>query len=90
MADIAMERSCANLLRVQLMALDEGLDLYFNPLEKRQRIRHHRVGDGETLPIISMRVFQTPDRWRDIARENEIDYPFVVYPGQILRLPEDV
>jgi LysM domain len=88
MADLPMQRSARNQLEIQLLTLQEGLELGFNPLERTSPIRYHRVGDFETLPIISNRLFGSPNHWEAIAQVNGIDYPYVVVPGQVLRVPD--
>ena len=87
MADLPMQRSARSQLQIQAMTLIEGLELRHNPLVVRSDKRH-TVQDAETLFIVSQRMYQTPDRWLDIANENSIEYPFTVYPGQVLRIPD--
>jgi nucleoid-associated protein YgaU len=87
-ADLPMQRSHQNQLRLQLLTLAEGLELDQNPLERGQKIREHQVSAGETLQIISVRLFGVPDHWRSLADVNRLPYPHTVYPGQILVVPE--
>lgn len=70
------------------MTLQEGLELSYNPLERTSPIQYHRVGDFETLPIISNRLFGVPDHWPAIAEINGLSYPYVVLPGQLLKVPD--
>jgi nucleoid-associated protein YgaU len=86
--DLPMQRSARNLLQAQLLTLQEGLEFEFNPLRKTQAVKRYQVGDFETLPIISNRLFGTPDYWRAIAEANEMVYPYTVYPGMQLTVPE--
>jgi len=88
MADLPMQRSAMNQVEIQLLTLQEGLTLGFNPLERTSPIAYHRVGDFETLPIISNRLFGTPSHWEAIARSNDLQYPYTVVPGQVLVVPD--
>ena len=88
MVDLAMQRSTRSQLQMQLMVVQEGLGLEFNPLQRRQPIERHLVGEFETLQTISTRLFGKPDYWEAIAKINNIQYPFTVYPGQVLKVPE--
>ena len=88
MLDLPVQRSSRNQLEMQLMVLDEGLQLTFNPVERQNRIERYVVGDFETLPIISTRLFGSPDYWRAIAEANGLEYPYLVRPGQFLTIPE--
>jgi nucleoid-associated protein YgaU len=87
MADLPLQRSARNQLRVQLAVLADGIRLLDNPVEVSAPLSLYTVGDFETLPIISTRLWGSPDHWRGIAEFNGLDYPFVVVPGQILRIP---
>lgn len=86
MADLPIKRSHTNQIKMQIKALVEGLAVEDNPVTQNSSKRH-TVGTGETLPIIAMRVWGSPDGWRAIALANNIQYPFAVYPGQILIIP---
>ena len=43
------------------------------------------VQPGETLNIISSKVFGTARRWQELAEANQLAEPFVIYPGQQIR-----
>lgn len=87
MADLPMRRSARNQLILQLMTLTEGLALSQNPLEQNAAIQQHVVSEGETLPIVSLRLYGTVDYWQAIASANELEYPYLIYPGQVLKVP---
>lgn len=87
MADLPMQRSARSQLQAQLLTLKEGIALFDNPIE-RSPITRHTVNEQETLQIVSLRQYGTPDYWLEIARANQIDYPYLVHPGQILQIPE--
>ncbi|MBT9316281.1 LysM peptidoglycan-binding domain-containing protein [Leptothoe spongobia] len=88
-ADIPLQRSAANLIQLQLVALSEGLELQLNPsLATGDAISNEHVCAAfETLPIISTQYYGSPDRWQAIAAENNIEYPYTVIPGQVLKIP---
>ncbi len=88
MADLPMKRAARHQLQMQLLTLQEGLDLTQNPLQAFQPIQQHRVAEGETLPIVSVRLWGTPNYWRLLAETNKIEYPYTIYPGLILQVPE--
>jgi nucleoid-associated protein YgaU len=90
MSDLPMQINSRNCLRLQLQTVVEGLRLYFNPLQRVSAVRFHSVAPGETLQIVSMRVFGTIDRWREIALENKMDEAQPIWPGLVLRLPSDI
>lgn len=88
MADLPMQRSARNQLIMQLAILADGLSLGFNPLERAKPIERVIVGENETLPIVSLRLWGKPDYWRQLADANGLEYPFTIYPGQVLEVPE--
>lgn len=88
MADLPMQRSARNQLTVQLSVLAEGLGLGFNPLQRAKQIERVIVAENETLAIVSLRIWGKPDYWRQLADENGLEYPFTIYPGQVLNVPE--
>jgi len=45
------------------------------------------VAPGESLWVIASREYGNPYRWTDIAKENNLANPDLIYPGTILRLP---
>lgn len=51
-----------------------------------RRIQEHRVSPGETLYAIAWRY---DIEHRKLARRNDIQAPFTIYPGQVLRLDTD-
>lgn len=84
--DLALIRHHRGSLRLQLLSLKEGLAT-IRPTESETRERH-AVAAGDNLQIVSQRVYGTPDYWRAIASANEIEYPYLIYPGQILDIPD--
>ncbi|MEO0376644.1 MAG: hypothetical protein AAF329_18895 [Cyanobacteria bacterium P01_A01_bin.17] len=88
-ADVALQRSAANLLELQLVTLSEGLELSQNPALTTgdASVNQHTCAAFETLPIISTRYYGSPDNWPAIAEFNDLDYPYTVIPGQILKIP---
>lgn len=87
-SDLATKRSTRNQLAMQLQVLREGLQLPQNTLERRSPLRQYTVIAGDTLPIISVRLWGTTDHWRSIAQLNAIEYPYIVVVGQKLKTPE--
>lgn len=45
------------------------------------------VQDGDTLPSIALRFYDTPALWRALAAANGIDDPRAIAPGQALQVP---
>lgn len=87
MADVAMQRSHRNQLEMQLLTLDEGLALQNNPLEQSSAVRTFTVGAGDTLQIVSDRLWGTPEYWRALAQANGLEYPYLLVTGQVLTVP---
>lgn len=88
MADLPIRRASRNQLQMHLLSLQEGLSVPQNSLEREGPITQHMVGENETLQIISVRLFGSAQYWRAIADLNSIQYPYAVYPGMVLRIPE--
>lgn len=88
-ADICLQRSSTNLLELQLITLAEGLELEQNPTLKTGDAASniHTCADFETLPTIATRYYGSPDNWTAIADANNLEYPYVVVPGQRLTIP---
>lgn len=89
-ADLPLRRAAKNLLVMQLTALQEGLANTQNPFlspAQGNPLNQYIVGDFETLPIISSRLYGSPDRWNEIAIANGLEYPYTVVPGQVLEFP---
>ena len=87
MADLPLQRNGRNQLLQQLQTLQEGLSLAFNPLQQDAIQQRYTVGEFETLPIASTRMYGSPDYWQAIAQENNLEYPYTIYPGMVLRVP---
>ena len=47
----------------------------------------YTIVEGDTLWDISMREYETNYRWPDIADENKLPNPDLIYPDTILQLP---
>ena len=90
MADLALQRSAVNQLTLQLITLEEGINLPISPTvgPTRQGLQQYEVGVFETLPSISTKIYGEPDYWVQLAEANDLDYPYIVTPGQLLTLPE--
>ena len=87
MQDFALQRSAHNQLRMQLLALREGLELSYNPALHRTNLIEHTVIRGETLPEIAVMYYGSPERWLAIVEQNNLDEPYDVWPGQVLIIP---
>ena len=88
MADLPLQRHRVHQLEAQLLALREGLELEDSPLRRQQATAQHVVVEGETLQSVSLIYFGDARYWEAIASTNEIDYPFEVWAGLMLTLPE--
>ena len=88
-SDLCLQRSASNLLELQLITLAEGLELEQNPTLKTGDTASniHVCADFETLPAIATRHYGSPDNWQAIAEANNLSYPYVVVPGQQLKIP---
>lgn len=89
MADLPLQRAALNQVTMQLKALQEGLESPINPmLPPSQRGQaSYMVGDFETLPTISTKLYGDPSRWTELASGNGIEYPYTLTPGQVLSIP---
>jgi hypothetical protein len=56
-------------------------------LQSADFTKQHVVKRGDTLSSIAAEKFGDPARWRPIARENGLDNPLAIYPGQVLVIP---
>lgn len=88
MADLPLQRTGREQLLMQLVTLQEGLNLTSVPILKGQEIRQYTVGQFETLPQVSTQFYGSPDYWPQLAEANDLDYPYIIVPGQILSIPE--
>jgi nucleoid-associated protein YgaU len=90
MMDLPLQRAALNQLTMQLVTLGEGLDSPINPLRSptEQGQSTYLVGDFETLPTISARLYGDPSRWPQLAASNGLEYPYLLTPGQILMIPD--
>lgn len=88
MADLPLQRARRNQLEIQLITLQEGLAVDDSPVSRSQPLQTYTVSQFQTLPMISSAVYNVPDHWMAIAEANNIQYPYTVVPGQILKLPE--
>lgn len=85
-SDLALRRHHYGSLRLQLLALKEGLGTI--RATETQSSQRHVVAAGDTIQIIAVRIFGNADYWRAIADHNDLQYPYLVYPGQILEIPD--
>lgn len=90
MADVPLQRAAVNQLTLQLITLEEGINLAISPTvgPTRQGLQQYEVGVFETLPSIATKVYGSPDHWPQLAEANDLDYPYIVTPGQLLKLPD--
>ncbi len=61
----------------------KDVELHSADVAKRRVVRR-----GDTLTSIALEQYGDPARWRDIARENDIDNPRVLAPGKVLVIPK--
>lgn len=47
------------------------------------------VQDGDTLGLISEKLFGSKNRWRELAELNSLENPNLIYVGQKLMVPSD-
>lgn len=59
------------------------VELHSADVEKRRVVRR-----GDTLNRIAVEEYDDASRWRAIARENDIDNPRALQPGQVLVIPK--
>lgn len=60
-----------------------------NALAEKLADVYYSTVEGDNLRQISDQFLHDPDRWRAIARANRIKEPFVILPGQRIRIPAD-
>jgi nucleoid-associated protein YgaU len=87
-ADVALQRTARSQLQMQLIALQEGLNLSTVSILKGQTARQYTVGQFETLPQVSTRFYGVPDYWPQLAEANNLEYPYIIVPGQNLSIPQ--
>jgi nucleoid-associated protein YgaU len=49
--------------------------------------RFHVVKDGESLSVISSKIYGTCTRWMELAAANDLREPYVIRTGQKIRIP---
>jgi len=81
------QRATLNLLKAQLFTFIEGLRMLATPVSQSRPGIRYTVQTFDTLPILSQNFYNTPDRWEEIAEANQLEYPYNLYPGQILIIP---
>ena len=59
------------------------VELHSADVDKRRVVRR-----GDTLSGIAVQEYNDPAKWREIARENNIDDPRALLPGQVLVIPK--
>lgn len=47
----------------------------------------YEVKPGDSLYLISKFIYGTPQRWQEIAEKNGLSAPYMLYSGQILKIP---
>ena len=57
------------------------------PLESPDRTKCRTLHEGQSLWGLAYEEYGDPEKWKEIARENEITNPLRVKPGQTLKLP---
>ena len=60
-----------------------AVELHSADVAKRRIVRR-----GDTLTSIAVAEYNDATRWREIARENDIDNPRAIAPGQVLVIPK--
>jgi len=48
----------------------------------------YTVQAGDTLSKIAERLYGDVDRWHEIAYINSLAYPYIIKPGQVLRVSD--
>ena len=86
-ADLTVARSARNQVQMQLISLQEGLNLSQVAALKNPTQQSYRVGPFETLPQIATMMYGAPDHWPEIAAANNLEYPYIIVPGQVLNIP---
>ena len=61
----------------------KDVELHSADVAKRRVVRR-----GDTLTSIALEQYGDATRWRDIARDNDIDNPRAIAPGQVLVIPK--
>lgn len=69
--------------------LTEPITLAVNADTKAQAVKTYTVKPGDTLSLISTRLYKTERRWVDIAQANPMVDPIKLKVGQVLKLPSD-
>lgn len=57
-------------------------------VDSRVAKKIYKVKQGDYLYLIAKMELGNAEKWRDIAKLNNILAPYTIYPGQILTLPE--
>ena len=57
--------------------------------QARAKVRTYQVQPGDTLTSISRKIYQSPNRWKDLldANQNQLSNPDELKPGQTIILP---
>lgn len=58
-----------------------------SPLQSPDRTKVKTIMQGDSLWSIAAKEYKDPEKWRVIAKENDILNPLDIYPGQTLKLP---
>lgn len=61
-----------------------------NLIEDYVGFAQYEVESGDTLSSIAQQFYDDAERWRTIfkANRNQIEDPDVIFPGQVLRIPQ--
>ena len=57
------------------------------PLQSPDRTKIRMIKEGDSLWLLSAREYGTPDKWKEIARANNIENPLDVEPGTQVIVP---
>ena len=56
-------------------------------LSSPDRTKYRMFKEGDALRRMSFREYNDPGSWRQIASENDIDFPRIIPPGSLLAVP---
>ena len=57
------------------------------PLQSPDRTKMRTIIEGDSLWLLSAREYGTPDKWKEIAKANNIENPLDIKPGTQIIIP---